>query len=114
MLVISGSPVNRVVVCRILQDCGIRPVAADAVAAFELLQASPPQLIIVEACRDPEALQPFFDRLSELSATCGAPPTIYLAGNDGSAPPEYPFNEIARMPVAPENFRPLVENYLRT
>ncbi len=111
-LVISGSPVNRVVVCRILQDSGIRPIAVDVSAAPELLSAAPPRLIVAESSREPERLKPLLDMLSKMAAAGSAPPVIYLAGTHGSGLPDFPFSEVVKMPIAPESFRPLIAKYL--
>lgn len=111
-MVVSTSAVNGIVVSRILQDCGIRPVAVDASVAANLLKTCCPLLIIIEASHNPLVLAPLLLQLSQCSAPEGAPPAIYLAGSNEADLPDYPFGGIAKMPVTMETIRPLIERYL--
>ncbi len=109
-LVISKSPINRIVVSRILQDCGIKPAAMEVCAALALLQSSVPLLIVIDAGRDLAAFDTLFVNLETLGG--GAPPTIFLKQDHEAGLPPYPFNGVTAMPVTVETFRPLIDNCL--
>lgn len=108
-LVVSRSPVNSVVVSRVIQDCGIRSVTANPDNAIEILQASLPVFIVAEACREPAALAPLLGHTSSIS---DAPPIICLVNDSNVELPDYNFKAIVKMPITIEAFRPMIEDCL--
>lgn len=105
-LVVSRSPVNSVVVSRVVQDCGIRPVTSNPDNAIEIMRASLPLLVVMEVCQEPGVLTPL---LSHISSIGNAPPVICLINGSQAKLPDYAFRAIAKMPITVDVFRPLIQ-----
>ncbi len=108
-LVIGASRVNNVVVSRIVQDCGIKPVASNATEAIGLLEDTSPILIVLEGKLDADGVSCLLEKLTSKQETGNAPPTIYLTSDGAREVTGYRFSAIAKMPVTVETLRPLID-----
>ena len=109
MLVVSGSPVNSVVVSRIVRDCGVKPVTASSHEAIDIMQSSRPLLVIVEANGDQADIVSLLDYMSGMA---DAPPAMCLIGTADAEQPDYPFAAVTKMPVSTETIQSHIDRCL--
>lgn len=117
VLVVARSQINRVVITRIVERSGLRPVSEAPEAALTMLRHLTPGTIILDGGsdnRDCDALIPAIMSLRQASG-CKLPSVILLSSRPGT--PESlslssAVDVVVAKPITPERLQPVVEKLL--
>ncbi|MCT8998760.1 hypothetical protein [Chelativorans intermedius] len=116
VLVVSASPVNRIVISSTLQRIYLKPRAVGPDAALTALRECRPLMAIVDGALADVRLAPFLSELAtrRRSSGEGLPRTVLIADpsqKDRPARPEI-IDVVAAKPITPDALQPIVERLL--
>lgn len=113
VLVVSRTPVNRIVVTRIAERCGFRTIAADPAEAPDLLSRALPGVVILDGGGDNRDCDGLVDDLAFRRAGLGgaSPAVIFLATAtdlpEGLAMAAI-VDAVVAKPITPEGLQPTI------
>lgn len=117
VLVTGLSQINRIVVSRIVEKCGLRPVSETPVAAVRVLPVLFPGLVVLDGGADNhdcDAVMSSINALRRVSGR-GLPATILLSNRNNSPEalaPTTPFDAVVTKPFTTEQLQPVIERLL--
>ncbi len=113
VLVVGKSPINRVVVSRIVERSGLKPVSEAPEAAAKALQTLVPGTVVLDGGadnRDCDVLLPDIVAMRRLAG--GAAPSIILLSTRNDAPNIHDLSTlvdaVVAKPITPENLQPVI------
>jgi CheY-like chemotaxis protein len=114
VLVVGTSPVNCVVVSKIVERCGLKPLSGSPEAAAKAVLALAPGVVVLDGA-DGDAHE-LIDALQAMRrATADTAPRIILLSSRNGSPASLGSPEIADAvvpkPIMPERLQPLIENF---
>ncbi|WP_159593494.1 response regulator [Chelativorans xinjiangense] len=117
VLIVSDSPINRIVIARTLERIYLKPQAVASSAALKALNDSRPVMVIIDGPAQGIAFGPL---LSELAKQRGAsernlPRTVLIDGpaQRSDTPPAGLIDAVAIKPITPDVLQPVVERLVR-
>lgn len=116
VLVVGTSPINRIVVSRIIESAGLKPISETPEGAAKALRVMLPGTVILDGGaddRDCDLLLPEIGAMRRLSG--GATPGVILLSISRHAPAALPnmVDAVVTKPIMPENLQPVIENMVR-
>lgn len=116
-LVVASSPINRIVVSRIVQGAGLKVQAETPEDAASALEARVPATVVLDGGADNRECEHLMAKLQALrdNADAGTPFVILLTTQDPHA--DEPASEgtvdaIVAKPITPERLQPLIHRML--
>lgn len=116
-LVVGNSPVNRVVISRIVEKSGLRPISEDPEAALKTLDAQLPGIVLLDGGADNRDCDLLMPSLVALRQRFGAraPRVILLSVRivSGEGISELPVvDAVVAKPITPEVLQPVLNRLL--
>ena len=112
VLVVAKSPVNRVVVCKIVENCGLKTIPETPEGAAEILTRLVPGIVVLDGGPDNKDCDALIGRIEALRRTSGAYPAVILLSirNDPSGGFDLPavINAVVVKPITPEALQPVI------
>ncbi|MER8830305.1 response regulator [Mesorhizobium sp. M0938] len=117
VLVVGKSPVNRVVVSKIVERSGLKPISESPEAAATTLRSLIPGAVVLDGGadnKDCDALMPGIDALRRTSGT-SRPPVILLSTKNGT--PESlglssVVDAVVVKPITTERLQPVIDHLI--
>jgi CheY-like chemotaxis protein len=112
-MIVCSSPISRIVVSRIVEQAGLKPVCATPQDAVGILSSRQPGLVILDCGPNHEELHPMAPAVVDHRRASGSvlPMLIVLSTKD--LPPDSPFANIAdavvAKPITPDALQPKIE-----
>lgn len=113
-VLVAASPVNRIVISRILERCGLRVIAAEPPSTAHACAREPVAMVVLDCKGDGSEHEDLLAKLTGLGSTNGGAPRIVLLATK-SARAEASANGIDAVlakPVTEDKLQPLVERLL--
>lgn len=117
VLVVANSPVNRVVVSKIVERSGLKPVCESPKSAEKTLGTSFPGTVILDGGSDNRECDGLLAGISALRQSCGRPfPGVILLSTRNAAAQEGSLNAlidaVVPKPITPERLQPVVDRLI--
>lgn len=113
VMVVARSPVNRVVVSRIVERAGLKALAVEPAEAIGALAARRPALVVVDSDAESEDALPLSEAIrAQRLADSRFPVAILLAQRGGGDGHDPLFDAVVPKPITPEMLQPIVERLL--
>jgi CheY-like chemotaxis protein len=118
VLVVGNSQINRIVVTRIVERCGLRPVSEPAASALRVLPLVFPGLVILDGGPDNSDCDSVVAGVIALRRVSGNKlPAVILLSNRAGAPVSPSLESVAdafvAKPFTTEQLQPVVERLIR-
>jgi CheY-like chemotaxis protein len=113
-LVVASSPVNRIVVSRIIQEAGLKVRAETPDAALSALEALMPATVVLDGGADNRECEHVMAKLQALQGNTDASiPFVVLLATPHAAPVnDRTIDAIVAKPILPERLQPLIHRLL--
>ena len=112
VLVVAKSPINRVVICKIVENCGLKPISETPETAVNTLLRLIPGIVVLDGGHDNRDCEALIGQIEALRRTTGAYPSVILLSirNDASEKPQLSnvINAVVVKPITPEALQPVV------
>ncbi|MBL8581353.1 MAG: response regulator [Rhizobiaceae bacterium] len=117
VLVVANSPVNRVVVSKIVERSGLKPVCESPKSAEKALGNSFPGTVILDGGSDNHECDGLLAGISALRQSCGRPyPGVILLSTRNAPDQEGALNglidAVVPKPITPERLQPVVDRLI--
>jgi CheY-like chemotaxis protein len=117
VLVVGRSPVNRVVVSKIIEKSGLKPISETPEAAAKMLRSVFPGTVILDGGADNRDCEGLMARLASLRNACrhNAPSVILLATKshcEADPAPLAAVDAVVAKPITTELLQPVVDRLL--
>jgi CheY-like chemotaxis protein len=117
VLVVGRSPVNRVVVSKIIEKSGLKPISETPEAAAKMLRSVFPGTVILDGGADNRDCESLMARLASLRSECRhyAPSVILLATKshcEADPAPLAAVDAVVAKPITTELLQPVVDRLL--
>lgn len=114
VLVVARSQINRVVVCKIVERSGLRPISEAPEAALAMLRQIAPGMVILDGGADNTDCDALIPALTALRLASGSnlPSVILLSSRSGapeSLSPSSAVDCVVAKPITPERLQPVVD-----
>lgn len=117
VLIVSTSPINRIVISRTVEAIYLKPAAVVPAEALRALRDNEPMMVIVEQEASDDALRPLLSELALNRRDGGAPRTVLITGSlaHGQTPsPDGLFDAVVSKPLTPDGLQPVIERLCNT
>ncbi|TGQ66186.1 response regulator [Mesorhizobium sp. M00.F.Ca.ET.186.01.1.1] len=117
VLVVGKSPINRVVVSKIVERCGLKPVSESPDMAARTLRSLVPGAIVLDGGSDNKDCDNLMSSIETLRRASGKslPPVILLSTKTGT-PESLALSDIVDVvvakPITPERLQPVIDRLL--
>lgn len=117
VLVVGRSPVNRVVVSKIIEKSGLKPISETPEAAAKMLRTVFPGTVILDGGADNRDCEGLMARLASLRSACrhDAPSVILLATKSHCETDPAPLaavDAVVAKPITTEMLQPVIDRLL--
>lgn len=112
VLIVSASPINRIVISRTVEAIYLRPVAVAPGEAPRALRESEPMIVIVEQEASDDTLKPLLSELGLKRQDGRMPRAVLIASSSThNESPSYEglFDAVVPKPLTPDTLQPVVE-----
>jgi CheY-like chemotaxis protein len=114
VLVVGKSSINRVVVSKIVEKSGLKPISAPPEAAEKTLTAQLPGAVILDGGPDNKDCDPLMSAIDALRRTSGKPlPAVILLSTRNGTPESLGLSSVVdavvAKPITPERLQPVVD-----
>ncbi|WP_315918890.1 response regulator [Mesorhizobium sp. SP-1A] len=114
VLVVCKSPINRVVICKIVERCGLRPISESPETAAPALQALSPGTVVLDGGADNRDCDPLLAEISSVRRLMGGttPAVVMLSTRNRSLQAPIRHNvvdAVVTKPITPEGLQPVIE-----
>lgn len=118
VLVVGRSPVNRIVVSRIVERCGLKPLTEAPEVAAKALNACLPGMVVLDGGADDADCDVLLPQIAALRGRAGraVPCVILLSTQNGmrdDAALAGMVDAVVAKPITPERLQPLIGRLLR-
>ncbi|MCT7374029.1 hypothetical protein [Chelativorans salis] len=117
VLIVSDSPINRIVIARTLERIYLKPQAVASSAALKTLNDSRPMMVIIDGPAQGVAFDPLLAELAKKrgSSQRNLPRTVLINGpaQQSDVPPAELFDAVAIKPITPDVLQPIVERLVK-
>ncbi|TPK84525.1 response regulator [Mesorhizobium sp. B2-4-12] len=117
VLVVGKSPINRVVVSKIVERSGLRPISESPDTAARILRSLVPGVIVLDGGSDNKDCDNLMSGIETLRRTSGnsLPPVILLSTKNGT-PESLGLSSIVDVvvakPITPERLQPVIDRLI--
>lgn len=112
VLVVAKSPINRVVVCKIVENCGLKSIPETPEGAANTLLRLVPGIVVMDGGQDNRDCEALICQVEALRRTSGAYPSVILLSirNDpsGGLNLSAVINAVVVKPITPEALQPVI------
>ena len=117
VLVVANSPVNRIVVAKIVERSGLQPVAGPPETAAAMLRPLVPGAVILDGGADNKACDILIPAIAAAGRGAGGTlPAVILLSNRTGTPHSLGLPEIVDVvvakPITPEKLQPVIERLI--
>lgn len=115
-LIVSTSPVTRIVIARTVEGVYLRPDAVTPEAAVRALRTSKPRIVIIEASASNDSLKPLMSELALRRREKALPRVVLIADattHRDMPPLEGLFDAVVAKPLTPDGLQPVLERLSR-
>ncbi|MEO3386450.1 response regulator [Mesorhizobium sp. CAU 1741] len=115
-LVVSTSPINRIVMGRIAERAGLKVVAETPESAASVFLSRSPGLVILDGGHDDRECECMMESLSaRRQASIGKRPVVILLSNRNPLPDPLPgqyIDAVVAKPITPDRLQPLLQSMM--
>lgn len=117
VLVVANSPINRIVVAKIVERSGLHPIAGSPDTAASMLRPPLPGTVILDGGADNKECDSLIPALDEARRKSGVMlPAVILLSNRTGTPQCLGLtgiiDEVVAKPITPEKLQPVIERLL--
>jgi CheY-like chemotaxis protein len=113
VLIVCSSPISRIVVSRIVEQAGLKPICETPHSAAEALSSRQPGLVIVDCGPNHEEHHPMAPAIVDRRRAAGSSLPMLIVLSTKGLPPDSPFANIAdavvAKPITPDALQPTIE-----
>jgi len=117
VLVVGRSPINRVVISKIVERCGLKPISESPDTAAKILRSLIPGAVVLDGGADNKDCDHLMANIDALRRASGQslPPVILLSTKNGT--PESLglsaiIDVVVAKPITPERLQPVIDRLL--
>lgn len=115
-LIVSISPISRIVIARTVEGVYLRPDAVPPDAAVRALRNSEPRMVIIEAAASDDSLKPLMSELALRRRERQMPRVVLITDaitHRDMPPMEGLFDAVVPKPLTPDTLQPVLERLSR-
>ncbi|WEX08820.1 response regulator [Chelativorans sp. AA-79] len=113
VFVVATSPINRIVITRMVERIYLKAMAITPETALDALRAKRPMMVIIDEGRQPDLIEPLIEEIARLrSAFTARLPRIVLiveASRQNEARRDGIVDAVVVKPITPEVLQPIVD-----